>query len=111
MLLTKEEATKFFSIFYGGEHHIPRGGLKEFGEGWSVQHRGDLATYDFSDLTRLVVLAHEMCIRACVLQGGPGAIKIAIHKRIRESENMSTRHPTLEDNIKLIKQYRWPETI
>lgn len=109
--LTKEEATKFFSILYGGEHHIP-GDLKEWGRGWSVIHRGGaMATYDYSDLTRLVILAHETCIRAEVRNGGPGAIKICIWRRERESDNMSQRHPALEDNIKLIKQYRWPENL
>jgi hypothetical protein len=107
--LSKEDATTFFSILFGGEHHIP-GNLKEAGYGWTVCYRGDLATYDFSMLTRLVVLAHECCMRAYVMQGGPGSIKIGVNRRMREG-SMSQRHPTLEDNINLIKGYRWPQEL
>lgn len=109
--LTKEQATTFFSILFGGEHHIPRGGIKQFGSGWSVINIGDLATYDFNTLTRLVILAHEMCIRASVMNGGPNAVKIAIWKKDRNGTDTSTRHPTLEENIELIKKYRWPTDI
>lgn len=108
--LNKEQAETFFGILYGGQHHIPSE-VKEFGYGWSVIHRGTMATYDFSELTRLVVLAHEMCIRAEISQGGPRGLKISIWKRDPEGDSMCTRHPNLEDNIKLVKRYRWPEVL
>ena len=96
--LTLEEATEFFSEFYSGEHHIP-GKVKEFGYGWQVNHdRGDLATYDYNQLTRLVFMAHEKCIRVSIMASSPRHIKIAIWKRQREG-GMSERHPTLEQAI------------
>lgn len=109
MTLSKYEAVTFFGILFGGEHHIP-GTVKQYGNGWSVITRQELSTYDFDLLTRLVLLSHETCIRSCILQGGPGRIKIAIHRRVREG-NMFERHPTLEDNIAVIKEYRWPADV
>lgn len=110
MILEKAEATKYFGILFGGEHHIPSE-LKEWGSGWSVIYRGDLATYDYDMLTRMVVLSHEMCLRGSIANGGPRGLKIIVHKRDRNGDNMSKRHPTLEENIAKIKQFRWPENI
>lgn len=100
MVITLEEATEFFAVLYDGAHHIPGGvkGLKEFGAGWSVNHIGDLSTFDFNVLTRLVFLAHDCCYRAEIMQGGPHAVKIAIWKRERDG-SMSKRHPTIESAL------------
>lgn len=92
---TKEEATKFFSILYRGEHHIPSE-LKPYGKGWKIAHYGDMATYDFDQLTRLVLLAHDKCIRASIMQSGPRRIGIAIWKRSARTGNMYEKHPTIE---------------
>lgn len=102
--LTKEEATAFFAEFYQGEHHIPKGGVKEFGYGWMVEHdRGELATYDGNSLTRLVLMAHEKCIRVGVSPLGKTTLEIAIWKRQREG-CMSERHPTLEQAIESFRK-------
>ncbi len=93
--LTEEEAIKFFSEFYQGEHHIP-GKVKQFGYGWAVNHdRGDLATYDYDQLTSLVLMAHHYCYRVSVAPSSPRHLKIAVWKRQREG-GMSSRHPTIE---------------
>lgn len=99
--LTKEEATKFFGKIYPGEHNIP-GELKQYGSGWSVIHRGDIATYDFNMLTKLVVFAHDMCIRASIVPAGPQAVKICVHRRQREG-SMVERHPELDEHIDSIR--------
>lgn len=101
--LTKEEATAFFAEFYHGEHHIPRGGLKAFGDGWSVIHMGSFATYDYDELTRLVIAAHDKCIRVCIMPYKFKELKIAIWKRQREG-GMSKRHPTLEQAIESFRK-------
>lgn len=94
--MTKEEATEFFSELYGGEHHIPKHQVFEYGYGWMVKHdRGDLATYDYNALTRLVLMAHDKCIRVSVEALNMNTIKVAIWKREREG-GMSERHPTIE---------------
>lgn len=102
--LTKEEAIEFFSEFYGGEHHIPNCEVKQFGYGWCVHHdRGDMATYDFSNLTRLVFMAHDKCIRVSVEAIRNGIIRIAIWKRDREG-SIDQRHPTLEQAIETFRK-------
>jgi len=102
--LTYEQAVDFFSALYGGKHHIPGArygdakNVKVWGTGWSVSHYGDLSTYDFDMLTRLVLLAHDRCVRACIRQGGPGGVKVCISARDREG-GFSERHPTIEEAL------------
>ena len=109
MELTKEEATEFFSELYGGKHHIPRGGLHDFGCGWSVNHYGDLSTFDFDKLTCLVFLCHYRAIRAEVMCSGPRMVKISIWKRKREG-GISERHPTIEQALETWRKYHPIET-
>lgn len=96
------EATEFFSDFYFGKHHIPHP-IRRDGFGWSVYDRRGLATYDFNHLTRLVVMAHDRCIRAEILPAGPRGIRIKIDKRERGAKGMSRRHPTLDDAVAFIR--------
>ena len=105
MDLPKEEALSFFSELYFGAHHIPGRGIKEYGPGWCVNHYGDLSTFDFDKLTRLVFLAHDRCMRVEIGSSGPNMVKIIIHKRTREG-SMSQRHPTLEQAFELWREKR-----
>lgn len=94
--MTKDEATEFFSTLFFGEHHIP-GDVKAFGRGWKVNaYSGWLSTFDYDNLTRLVFLAHDRCVRAAIVQGGPGRIGIAIWKRHGRNGDMYSRHPTIK---------------
>lgn len=97
--LTKEEATNFFSELFYGEHHIPSE-IKQYGQGFSVvTNRGDFATTDFNNLTRLVLMAHEKCIRTEISGSNKfGSITIAIQKRQRHG-GLSQSHPTIEQAI------------
>ena len=102
MHLTKEDATDFFRDFYFGEHHFPSE-LKESGYGWCVtQLNASLSTYDFNHLTRLVVMAHDRCIRVELKPFGMNRLKIIITKRERDG-GYSERHPTLEAAIEYIR--------
>lgn len=97
--LTSDEAMEFFAEFYGGAHHIPNYKVFEFGYGWMVKHdRGDLATFDYNDLTRLVLMAHDKCMRVSIMPLNKNTVQIAVWKRQREG-SMSERHPTLEQAI------------
>jgi len=108
--MTKQEATYFFSELYGGEHHIPKHKVFECGNGWAVKHdRGDLATYDYNDLTRLVLLAHDMCYRASISPINFNTVEIAIWPRKREG-GMSERHPTIEQAIERFRANRSQES-
>ena len=101
--LTKEDATKFFSQLYYGEHHFPAK-LKECGYGFSMQHTAGLATFDYNQLTRLVVMAHDQCIRVEVRAKTFRAVEICIWKRQGREGGMSERHPELEEHIASIRK-------
>lgn len=103
-VFTQEEATSFFSEYYRGEHHIPGCKVKKFGfNGWCVSDdRGGLDTYDFNQLTRLVFMAHEKCIRVEIAPLSSSRLRIAIWKRKRDG-SMSQRHPDLQTAIEQFK--------
>ena len=80
---TYQEAEDFLSDFYLGKHHIPS------------------KIHEFDDLTRLVFLAHDRCVRVEIGNSGPGMIKIIIHKRHhRDGQPSYERHPTIETALK-----------
>lgn len=95
--MSEQDAIDFFAVLYYGKHHFTSK-IKPFGHGWSMNHYGDVASFDFNFLTRLVFLAHDRCIRTSIMQGGPGGVKIAIHQRVREG-GMAERHPTINQAL------------
>lgn len=104
--MTKEEAVEFFSVFYGGEHHFPKGGVKEWGDGFCVVHdQGDLATYDWDKLTRLVLMGHDQCVRVAIYPLAFKTLRIAIWSRVRDG-GLSQRHPTIEEAIERFRSSR-----
>jgi hypothetical protein len=103
--MTEQEAISFFSALYCGEHHIPRSGVKEFGLGWCVNHYGDLSTFDFDRLTRLVFLAHDRCVRVEIRSSGPRMVKLCIWKRSGRTGEIWSRHPTIETALDMWRKY------
>lgn len=57
-----------------------------------------IATWDFNQLTTLVVLCHDYCIRMQLDNAGMRHLKLRFHKRAREG-GVGTRHPTMEEAI------------
>jgi len=105
--LTLAEATEFFAEFYGGEHHIPNYKVKDISNGgFEVYHdRGSISTYDYSELTRLVFMAHEKCIRVGIGAKKNGVLFINIFKRQREGD-MILKHPTLEEALENYNNFK-----
>jgi len=84
-----------------GFHHIG-GKIKPCGRGIQCCLSNlRAATYDFDGLTRLVILAHDRCIRAEIEPGGPGRLKVVLHKRQRDGV-MHERHPTIQQAIEAV---------
>jgi hypothetical protein len=102
--MTKESATEFFAEFFGGEHHFPDE-LKPWGPGWCIKSdQRDFSTYDYDGLTRLVLMAHDRCVRVEIIPCGK-RLQIAIHQRHAREGRMTERHPTIEMALA-----RWRET-
>jgi len=59
---------------------------------------GQLSTYDFNGLTRLVFLAHDHAIRVDVLPCNGTHFKLLFHPRGRDG-GMPRRHPTIEEAV------------
>jgi hypothetical protein len=83
----------------GGFHHAPRN-VKAAGNGIElVFGRGhSLPTYDGHSLTRLVMLAHDRCVRAEVSTAGMH-LSVMLHARIGRGGDLYGRHPTLESAV------------
>lgn len=57
------------------------------------------STWDFDQLTRLVIAAHDECVRVEVSPSNPKHIKITLWPRHGRNGSLSERHPTIEDAI------------
>ena len=91
---------------FHGEHHAPER-IYAFGRGIKCNaesHR--LSTFDFDYLTRLVVLAHDACVRVEVVSSGPGRIGLVLHKRAGRTGSSYDRHPTMEEAIERVRPKR-----
>ena len=100
------ECLRMLTNLVNGFHHLFG---KITGDGRTDQIRcvleahNCLATYDYRDLTRLVVMAHDRCIRAEIQPARGNAITIILTKRSREGDQ-DRRHPTLEENVAKIRE-------
>lgn len=95
------ECYRLLCDVFGGEHHVEQ--IKEWGYGIMCPHYGDLSTFDFDVLTRLVVLAHDRCVRVGVIPYRPRELAITLHKRTRDG-GVSRRHPTLEQAVATVRR-------
>ena len=102
----EERAEAVLACAFYGLHHCPD--IKknppsgEFAR-WEVNNPGMLATFDSDCLTRLVVSAHDNCVRVSIQPSGPWMVKIVLHPRYGREGNFSRRHPTIEDAIQNIR--------
>ena len=74
--------------------------LKEWGNGVAVNFEpgNGLATYDSSELTSIVIAAHDIGARVSISPCSPRHLRIVLHLKGRDNE-MWERHPTLEQAI------------
>jgi hypothetical protein len=63
----------------------------------------DLASYDFNELTKLVALAHDLCIRVQVSGHGMNALRLTFTPRDRNADSMMRRHPTMEEALAAVR--------
>ena len=85
---------------FSGFHNMRE--FKQNGPGVHVNlaHQGDLSSWDFNNLTRLVILAHDRCIRVSVLAHGPYlAVRAYPRQGASVDLHMWKRHPTIEEAV------------
>jgi hypothetical protein len=98
----EEEARieRVLAAAFRGIHHVPGWPRrKECGEGVSIIKLAGLATFDWDELTRLVIAAHDECVRVEILPASPRDLKILLHTRVRDAESSYERHPTMEEAV------------
>jgi hypothetical protein len=91
-------AEEILSRAFGGMHHVH--GLKKEPGCWTVNHYGDLSTFDWNALTCLVIGAHHYACRLSIKNSGPGMVKLILWPRFtRDRADWSRTHPTIEEAI------------
>lgn len=99
-------AERVLAKTFMGIHHVPYWNRrKAWGEGVTVLIHSELATFDFNYLTRLVLAAHDECVRVAVqADAGPRMIRLSIWPRKREGD-ISERHPSIEDAVTVWRKH------
>lgn len=97
-------AERVLAATFGGFHNVP-GKIKRSPAPypfWELNVFQSLSTYDFSNLTALVLAAHKYCVRVDV---GPGMrrLKILLHPRHSRDGYMTQRHPTIQQALEQFK--------
>lgn len=96
-------------VVFGGNHHVPDPRELFLGEtpyAIFLIHERAVATFDFNELTRLTVAAHEAGVRAQISVGGFRELELMLHARERNG-GMAQRHPDLDTAVAWLKTYRW----
>ena len=65
---------------------------------------GSLATWDFDHLTRLVIGAHDECIRVGIEPVSHRYLRFAFHPRKRDGDAIHSRHPSIETAIESFRK-------
>jgi len=102
-----ETVADFLGDVFGGIYHLDTRALRKVE--WDNKHHilfilgwHSLATVDFGELTRIVVLAHDRALRVEISPHTFRHMKLLFHQRETGNEP-STQCPTLEDHIQRIR--------
>jgi hypothetical protein len=104
----RERALNVIEVAYGGKHHV--WSLKWNDPRWTTIGCtflvGDMmSTYDFAQLTQLVVSCHDQCVRGEIRNGGPGRLRVILTPRERKHSSPDMcAHPTLEQHVEQIRR-------
>lgn len=94
---------------FGGVHNAPinwgRAEICDIHVIVRPQYRS-LSTWDFNELTRLVVLSHDSMIRVEVGASSCRLLEIAMHPRLTrsQSESISRRMPTMDYAVEFVRR-------
>ncbi len=106
-----EQVAEFLDVIWG-LHHLNKTSLfkvKWHNETWvEVVIDKTMATVDNNDLTRLVVIAHNMMLRVELKGVGPGYLKLTFHQRTLrtlEEGRYWDWCPTIENHVNRINKF------
>ncbi len=96
-----ERAVRVVNAAFGGMHHVSNARW-ERGHLWCSVY-GGLSTWDYNGLTRLVLAAHDHCVRAEVQPSSHRCLGILISRRVPMAQAgdfpMCNGHPTLQEHL------------
>lgn len=97
---------RVLDIAFRGIHHVDGWARrKSWGDGVALSTFQDLSTFDADILTRLVVAAHDECVRVSVAPSGPGMVKIILHPRTHGPGAFYERHDTMEQAMEKVRAW------
>lgn len=103
------ECAQMFADICHGWHHVP-GKIKRHGTGIrGAVYAHKMATCDYHDLTRLVVMAHDRCIRVELAPSAPRRIGLIMHKRHTRTGAIMDRHPTIHEAVEKWHDPNYPQ--
>jgi len=93
----ERKCERVLAVTFRGIHHCHPWWDKRiaWGNGIRVTTRRDLATFDGDELTRLVVAAHDECVRVEVSGAAPGYVYVTLHPRKGREGGSWSRHPDI----------------
>jgi hypothetical protein len=107
------DVAQILGIVYGGLYHIS---AKLEKVKWDHERAieikisyPNLATFDFNNLTKLVILCHDACIRLEIEPNTFNSIRFWFHRREGREGSMSRRHPTIEQAIENTRKSEGPK--
>ncbi len=102
-----EKVADLLGDWKAGIYHLDQGAMKRVewkDPRWmSIVLHGSLSTFDFDDLTRLVILCHARCVRLEIRPCTPRYLRFCFQERQRAG-NYYERHPTMEQAITAIRK-------
>lgn len=104
-----ENVANLLDKVFCGIYHLDMGKLQkvDWGDTYVVcvqLYMRNLSTYDNDNLTRLVVLAHDHCLRVDISARTVKTLELMFHQR-KPSGSYAERMPTIEQHLADIRRY------
>jgi hypothetical protein len=96
-MTTEDKFNVVVNHAFGGWHHVEK--RQPSGTGVRFNVFGTFATFDYAQLTRLVLAAHAVRVRVEVGQSGPRMLRVSLHVREHKPTCFAAHHPSLDDLI------------
>jgi hypothetical protein len=99
-LTLSEKVDLFIDYVFGGRHHTTK--VINHNSWYEVKFYQDVASWDFSIMTKMVVASHDLGLRSSIEANGLRGLKVLLHNRKSREGLMHQRHPTLEQHLERI---------